>query len=216
MPFNFCMSYSCGKDSTLALHRLIEQGNRPVALVVTVNKDAGRSWFHGIDGETLRLVSGSLGIPLIEAVCEGGDDYEKAFETALTTARDMGATHCAFGDIDIEAHKSWCEARCSSVGLEPAFPLWQQNRLDICNDFIDLGYTGVIKAVSKAHKLPQSLLGKKLDRALIAEIESHGADACGENGEYHTFVCDGPIFSKPVSYQNRGVMESEYAFSMII
>ncbi|MDO5038238.1 diphthine--ammonia ligase [Clostridium sp.] len=196
---NFVLSYSCGKDSTLALYRLIKEGHNPVGLIVTVNKDENKSWFHGIPNEILEEVSKSLEIPLIKVECIG-DNYEDEFEMALKKAKSLGATKCAFGDIDIEAHKKWCTDRCDNVDIGYLFPLWNEGREDLTNEFIDSGFEAIIKCCNNK-ELDSSFLGKTLTKDLVSQIKKRGADPCGENGEYHTFVCSGPIFKNSIEFK---------------
>ena len=196
---NFAISYSGGKDSALALHRMIKQGHKPVALITTVNIEQKRSWFHGIQNELLLAVSSSLNIPLILSECTS-DNYVQAYEQNLDKARKMGADACIFGDIDINEHKSWNEERCKNAGLSCILPLWQQEREALIHEMLAAGFKAVIKIVESS-KLDDSFLGQDLTVSLIDKIKAAGADACGENGEYHTFVYDGPVFSYPVSFE---------------
>lgn len=214
MNESFCMSYSLGKDSTLALYKMIQDGYTPVALVITVN-DEGRSLFHGVDNKLIKRVSESLGIPVIQAVCTP-ENYKEQFSNALIEARKLGATKCVFGDIDIEEHRLWGEEMCSLSGLQPVFPHWQRNREDIAREFVNSGFKAIIKAVSKQYNVPIDYLGKELTNEVFDEFGLLGIDICGENGEYHTFVYDGPMFKEPIRYKNSGVFESEYAYSYII
>jgi len=192
----FVMSYSCGKDSALALYRMLKEGRRPVGLLVMVNEDQQRSWFHGVNMPLLEAVSESLKIPLIICACKS-EDYTRSIELGLNKAQKLGAECAVFGDIDIEEHRTWCTERCAAAGLSATFPLWRQNRLALTQEVIALGFKAVIKCVEKSKADPQ-FLGAALTRELIAQIVAGGADACGENGEYHTFVYDGPIFSFPL------------------
>lgn len=123
----FVMSYSCGKDSALALHRMVQKGHVPVALLVMVNRELGRSWFHGVDRDLLGEISDALGIPLLAAESTG-EAYHIRFEQALRQAKAMGAERCVFGDIDIADHAAWGRARCEAAGMEAEFPLWQEDR----------------------------------------------------------------------------------------
>ena len=196
---NFAMSYSGGKDSALAMYEMTQQGHTPVALITTVNAADQRSWFHGIPTELLKAVAESLRVPLV--FCENGPtDYTEAFEKALKNAWEMGAEACAFGDIDIADHQAWDEERCASAGLVCVLPLWGKARDVVLNEMLAAGFKAVVKIVDKS-KLDESFLGQTLTPALIEQIKAAGADACGEYGEYHTFVYDGPGFAHPVPFE---------------
>ena len=192
----FAMSYSCGKDSTLALHKMIGEGHVPVCLVIMVNKKENRSYFHGADMEMLRKYETALGLPVILCPSDGAD-YHMAFEEGLRRAKAMGAEAAAFGDIDIEGNRRWEEERCEHTGLIPFFPLWQCGREDTVCEVIRLGYRCVIKSLNPT-LLPESLLGRYIDEDSIQVMEEAGIDICGENGEYHTLTVDGPVFRTPL------------------
>lgn len=193
----FAMSYSCGKDSTLALHKMLEQGHEPVCLIIMINESAGRSYFHGADYSMLELYSDSLSLPVIPCPTQG-KTYHLAFEEGLRKAKAMGAEAACFGDIDIEQNRQWEEDRCRAVGLCPYFPLWQRGREENVYELISLGYKCLIKSINRT-VLPETLLGKYIDSDSISVMKSAGIDICGEMGEYHTLAVDGPIFSKPLA-----------------
>ena len=193
----FVTSYSGGKDGALALCRMIDEGHRPVALITTVNAAQARSWFHGIREELMCAVSRSMDIPILFCRC-GPDNYVQAFEQSLDEARQMGAEACVFGDIDIADHRAWNETRCANAGLEPVLPLWQADRESLVRELIDRGFRALIKTVSDS--LDASFLGQDLTLPLLDELKAAGACPCGENGEYHTFVYDGPIFAHPIAF----------------
>lgn len=201
---NFVTSYSGGKDSALALCRMIEQGHNPVALITTINSEQKRSWFHGIQNELLFAVSRSLNIPMI--FCESNqDNYIQVFEQSLDKALKMGADACVFGDIDIEEHKLWNEERCEKVGLKLVLPLWQEKRETLVREMLAKNFKAVIKIIDS--NLDISFLGQDLTDLLIDKIKATGADPCGENGEYHTFVYDGPIFTYPVLFEKGKIID---------
>jgi len=202
---NFAISYSGGKDSALALYRMIEQGHRPVAMITTVNHDQDRSWFHGIQHELLNKVSESLNIPIIVCLCKP-EEYAESFENGLKEAKALGAEACVFGDIDIEGHLEWNQIRCQEAGLKCILPLWQEEREALVKEFVDCGFRAIIKIV-QLKNLDESFLGKTLTYDIIEQIKSTGSDPCGENGEYHTFVFDGPIFSRPISFSENGIID---------
>lgn len=195
----FVMSYSCGKDSTLALHNMIRQGHEPVALITMVNQDVDRSFFHGADYKMLQAYSGALGIPILITPAVG-KNYHLAMEKSLRKAIALGAEIACFGDIDIDENRAWCEERCKNAGIKSAFPLWQRDRAENIYELVDLGYKCLIKSINNT-LLPKELLGKVIDRTVIDTMRSSGIDICGENGEYHTLVMDGPIFHKPLAYK---------------
>ncbi len=206
----FVMSYSCGKDSTLALHKMIEQGHQPVCLLVMINEEADRSYFHGADRAMLELYGEALGIPMI--LCPtAGENYHLAFEEGLRKAKSMGAEAAAFGDIDIEGNRQWEEERCKNTGFVPYFPLWQKGRQENVYELMRLGYKCLIKSINVTI-LPKEILGEYIDDASIEVMESAGIDICGENGEYHTLTVDGPVFKKPLSFQTGRILEfGDYA-----
>lgn len=205
----FVMSYSCGKDSTLALHKMLNQ-YESAALIVMINKDVNRSYFHGADQGMLKQYEEALGIPMICAPAEGRD-YHLAMEEALKKAKAMGAELACFGDIDIEENRAWGEERCKNAGLKPVFPLWQKDRRQNVYELLELVYQCLIKSINNT-LLPKSLLGRILDEDAVREFSKCGIDVCGENGEYHTLATDGPVFYKPLSFQVGDVLEfGDYA-----
>jgi len=210
----FVVSYSCGKDSTLALNRVLNEGFVPCAILVTINKKTKKSWSHEMPRNILDQVSKSLQIPLIISECEG-NDYADAFEKALSNSKSMGAEACVFGDIDIEEHRNWCTERCNNVGLEAVFPLWKGDREQIAMEFIEAGFKAVIKTVD-LNRVGESILGRPFTKEIIEEIKRFGADPCGENGEYHTFVFDGPIFKFPIQFSTKGTLKKDHYEGIII
>jgi len=192
----FAISYSGGKDGALALYRAIQSGMEPVMLIVTYNTDESRSWFHGIPENTLKEIAGSLEIP-VTIVRTTGERYAQDFETALRAAGAAGAQCCVFGDIDLQAHFDWCSARCEAAGLQALFPLWQESREKMVKEFIGAGFKAVITIVD-TKQLDPIFLGRELSLETAEEIKAAGADICGENGEYHTFVTGGPLFKKDI------------------
>lgn len=201
MKKKFVVSYSCGKDSTLSLYRMIKDGHTPVALLVTVDKKVLRSWFHGIPDKLLKDVSKSLDIPLVLVASNGKENYGETFVEALKKIKEeMGAEACVFGDIDLMAHRTWCEDKCEKAGLEAIFPLWEEDREALTYEFIDSGFKTVIKNV-KLSILGEEFLGEVLTKDVVERLKAAGSDACGENGEYHTFVFDGPLFKERINFE---------------
>lgn len=207
MGIKVVVSFSGGKDSMLSLHKAISQGYEPIALMTTVNKNKGDSWFHDISADLLKQVSSATSIPLLLVECDG-DNYESIFEAALKNMKNLGAEACVFGDIDIEHHRQWGEDRCKNTELKAIFPLWQEEREALVKEFIDLGYKAIIKKVNLKN-MNADFLGETLSYNLLDKIRETGSDVCGENGEYHTFVYDGPLFSKKINLKNTGEVINE-------
>ena len=203
----FVASYSGGKDSVLAVYRAVNAGLRPMGLMTTYNMDSKRSWFHGMDEGVLQRAAESMGMPLT-LIRTSGASYAESFESALLEAKAGGAEVCVFGDIDIEGHLDWCSERCVNTGLVPFFPLLGAQRRDVAYEFADAGFSAIIKTVDTS-RLPGSVLGRIISRGVLDEIESSGADICGENGEYHTFVFDGPLFSRTVPFEVKETVDWE-------
>ena len=200
----FVMSFSGGKDSVLALYRMVKRGYEPIALLTTVKENEDTSWTHGLNKGFLKSISDSLDIPLLTVECNVGE-YEKKFELELNRAKEMGASMCVYGDIDIDEHLKWGYDRCRAVNLKAEFPLWQEKREDLVYEFIESGFTTIIKVVNLKY-MGEKFLGKKLTKSVVEEIKATGSDPCGENGEYHTFVVDGPIFKEEVKFENNGII----------
>ncbi len=206
----FVLSYSFGKDSTLSLHKMIEQGHTPIGLLVMVNENLKRSFFHGVDYDLMQKISTCLDIPLLIGKSDG-QDYNVVMEHQLRVANNMGAEVIVFGDIDISDHKTWCEERCEIADVKAVFPLWQKPREEIVNEVIECGYNAIIKTINN-EKLDKSFLGRTITPELIDELKADypEVDVCGEYGEYHTLVVDGPIFKTKLEYE----IKEQYDFGV--
>lgn len=201
----FVMSYSGGKDSILSLHRLIKSGHTPIALIVMYNEEMKRSWFHGIDDDLLDKISLSLQIPVWKSKSVA-KNYRDVMLQTLKQAKEKGADFVAFGDIDIEEHRDWYLPICKEAGLTAEFPLWKEDREKLVRETVELGYRCVIKCVSN-EKLGQEFLGKALSDEVLSAMKEKGVDLCGENGEYHTVVLDGPLFSFPIETEVKEIID---------
>lgn len=210
----FIAAFSTGKDSILALHRMVEAGHEPAGLLIMYNTGAERSWFHGADHKLIERISESLGIPVYYGASDG-EDYIEVFEEQLVKAVENGVEACVFGDIDIENHREWDEARCRAAGIKAVLPLWQESREALVRETIAAGYTCIIKCLHK-EQLPESFLGKALSSQVLDEMENYGIDLCGENGEYHTVVLDGPLFKKKIDYSLGEILELQYVTAIEI
>jgi len=210
----FIASYSGGKDSVFSIYKSIKKGLIPNTLLTTCDPKNKHSWFHNIQYDLLNKASKALDIPLFIVNTEEGK-YTSDFEDALYSLKQKGSDVCVFGDIDIEAHKSWCNDRCVNVGLKSSFPLWNMNRKEIVHEFIEVGFKALITVIN-AEKMDSKHIGKVLTHELIEELEKSGTDVCGEQGEYHTFVFDGPIFKNALDLKEEKIIENKNQIRLII
>ena len=198
-PF-FC-SWSGGKDSCLALYRAIQSKGIPEALFTMLHEDGERSGSHGLPLDLIKAQAEALGIPLV--VRESSwEDYEDNFLSVIRRFKEQGIECGVFGDIDLEEHREWVERVCSTEAIRPYEPLWKEARQKILNEFLDLGFKAKV-IVTKQGTLDNSFLGRTLDLQVIADMVEAGIDASGEEGEYHSVVIDGPIFSFPVYLEEK-------------
>ena len=205
------ISFSGGKDSILALHKVIEKGYIPVALLITIDSSDESSYFHYIKLKDLKKISESLNIRLIPVVTTAENYEEKYVKTLMEIKEKEGISACVFGDIDICHHREWGERISTLAGIESIFPLWNQEREVLIKEFIDLGYEAIIKKID-LNSLPVEFLGKRIVFSLLEELKVKDVDFCGENGEYHTIVIDGPLFSKKLFTKKKRVFfRKQYA-----
>ncbi len=190
------VSWSGGKETSLACYRVMKSGKCNIrCLLNMVSEDGKRSRSHGIRVSLLRLQSEALGIPVIQKRTTWGN-YEEVFKRAVSGLRKQGIDTGIFGDIDIAEHRDWVEKVCGETGIKPLFPLWQENREKLLEEFINTGFMAVIVA-AKAGTLGDDWLGLEIGDGVVQKLKSlSGIDLCGEKGEYHTLVTDGPIFKK--------------------
>ena len=194
------MCWSGGKDSALALHCLLEEGRRVSALLTTVTEDYDRISMHGVRSCLLQAQAESLGIPLERVLIPGDCPHEVYAERMVEALRrqiQTGVRQAAFGDVFLEDVRQYRVDNLSVVGMTAVFPLWAQDTGDLARRFIELGFRAIITCVD-SQKLDGAFAGRQYDRQFLADLPD-GADPCGENGEFHSFVYAGPIFRKPVA-----------------
>jgi len=212
-PF-FC-SWSGGKDSCLALYHAIQAGSKPRFLLTILDETGERSRSHALPVALLEKQAQALGIPLITRSAPWVD-YEKNFIDALHEFSKQSIQYGVFGDIDLEDHLAWCRRVCEYADIETYHPLWQRERSDLLNEFIALGFKATIISV-KQGTLSTDFLGQTIDTVFLEEIKNQGIDICGEKGEYHTVVTDGPIFSNavPIKAQKRTLIDGYWFLEVV-
>jgi uncharacterized protein (TIGR00290 family) len=199
---NAIFNWSGGKDSALSLYYILREKEFNVqSLVTTVNVDKDRISMHAVRNSLLEKQAESIGLPLYKVrVSEmpSMEEYNMQMHSMLTVFKAQGVTHSIFGDIFLEDLKEYRDQKLAQVDIQGHYPLWKRNTSELLNEFIALGFRTVIVCVN-AKYLDDSFLGRELDQDFLNDLP-HGVDPCGENGEFHTFVFEGPIFKNPIQF----------------
>ena len=191
-------SWSGGKDSCLALYKAMKSGYRVKYLLNFISKEYKRCCFHGVEADLLKLQAERIGIPLVQKeVSPDMQRYEEEFKKAVSGLKNEGLDSMIFGDVYLLDHASWVERVCGELGIKPIEPLWNIPALKVFEEFIGLGFKSIVVSC-KADVLGKEFIGRYIDRAMVDEFIARGVCPCGENGEFHTFVFDGPIFKKSI------------------
>lgn len=196
------MNWSGGKDSALALYLLQQQNTPPLTLFTTLNKAFQRISMHGVRLPLLQAQAQALNLPLkIVDIPEqvSMEQYNQLMQQALIPFKEQGITHSVFGDIFLEDLKAYREEQLAKLGLEAHFPLWGKPTSQVMKEFLQLGFKTLVVAAN-AKLLDKSFVGRVIDKQFLEDLPEH-VDPCGENGEFHTFVFDGPNFSHPIPFQ---------------
>ena len=196
MQKSFVMSWSGGKDSALAYFRAVLDGHVPLALFTMFEEDGSKSRSHGLPLNVMEAQAERMGLPLIIGKA-GWANYEKEFIGHLKKFKQQGIEMGVYGDIDLEDHLQWIKKVSAEAEMDLYHPLWKEPRKDLLKELIEEGFKAVITVVDTA-RVGEQFLGREFTLELIDELEALGIDACGEEGEFHTVIVDGPIFVEPV------------------
>jgi diphthine-ammonia ligase len=210
-------SWSGGKDCCLALYRAKKAGIDIRFLVNMVTENGVRSCSHGIRASVIKKQAGALGISIVQKPTTT-DTYEKVFVDTLKELKNKGVTDGVFGDIDFNPHREWNERVCGGAGIKLHLPLWLEDQNVLMEEFISAGFKSVVVAV-KADLLGKEFLGRTVDKQFIADLAKlgKGITPCGEAGEFHTLVVDGPIFQKQLGIvESKKVSRGEHHFQEIL
>ena len=197
MNKNCFVSWSGGKDSCLALFRAMSQGYKPKMLFTMFSIENDVSSAHRLNEDIIKAQVNALDLESTIGRAKF-EDYEAVFVKNLEAFKSQDIQYGIFGDIDLDEHRKWEETVCEKAQMTAVLPLWQEDRKKLVKEFIDLGFKAKIVVVNKTMMSPE-FLGRDLSHELLEEIEKTGADVCGENGEYHTVVYDGPLFKTPLN-----------------
>ncbi|ATP41630.1 adenosine nucleotide hydrolase [Solibacillus sp. R5-41] len=210
----FVASWSGGKDSALAYYRALQLGMIPKKVLTMFEDEVEISKSHALPLNVVQAQVNRLGVPLFIKHASW-NTYEVQFIDAMDTFRAEGITHGVFGDIDLEDHLNWVQTTCAKSDIVAVHPLWNMPRRSVVEELLEAGFESWIIVVNTT-MMPASYVGKRLTKELMEELEVAGIDSCGENGEFHTIVVDGPIFSKRVPISISAPIErGNYVFSPV-
>jgi len=197
------VSWSGGKDSCLACYKALQKGLEGSCLLNFIPKDGGYA-SHGSNPKLMFAQSQAIGIPIIQKEVSW-ETYEEGFKIVARTLKENGVDGIVFGDIDVSEHLDWVVRVCNDVGILYMEPLWHLDRKQILEDFINAGFRAIVVNI-KADIFGVEWLGRLVDEAFIEDLQKlqshYSFDICGELGEYHTLVIDGPIFKKRINLLN--------------
>ena len=213
MTIPVVLCWSGGKDSALALDQLRrEKTFEVVALLTTLSREFERIAMHGVRRQLLELQAESIGIPLRQVWISqgaGNAEYEAAMACELKRLHDQGVATVAFGDLFLQDIRQYRERQMGELNMQPIFPIWGRNTQSLAQEFVNAGFRGLTTCIDTT-ALPESFCGRELTHEFFRELPT-ATDPCGENGEYHTFVFDGPSFSRPLEIR-RGELHRDGQF----
>ncbi|WP_308005190.1 diphthine--ammonia ligase [uncultured Chryseobacterium sp.] len=205
-------NWSSGKDSALALYKILKEEKFEVtSLLTSINKEFQRISMHGVQVSLLEKQAESLGFPLIKMELPKEPtmkEYRELMSKTMNDLKSQGITHSIFGDIFLEDLKKYREDQLRSIGMEGVFPLWKINTTDLIREFLDLGFKTIVTCVNETY-LDKSFAGRIIDEDFIKDLPEN-VDVCGENGEFHTFTFNGPIFKNPVEFEIGEIVKKTY------
>ncbi len=205
------INWSGGKDSSLCLYKAKGQGFYPEALLTSVNKIHNRISMHGVRTELLQQQAVSIGLPLhtIELPEQPGmQEYETLMQQKVAELKDIGFTHALFGDIYLEDLKRYREEQLHQQNIECLFPLWKTDTRQLMQEFLAAGFKAIVVCINEKF-LNKDFCGRLIDESFVQDLPA-GVDVCGENGEYHSFVYDGPVFRQPIAFEKGSIVYRRY------
>lgn len=215
MKTKVLMSWSGGKDSALALYYILKDSNYEIiSLITTVTEGYDRISMHGVRNELLELQAKEIGLPLHKIIIPqkcSNEDYQSIMSVEMTHFKEIGINHVIFGDIYLEDIRQYREEQLSKLDMKAIFPLWGIDTKQISDTFIKEGFKTIISCVD-TNAIDKKFSGRIYDNDLLNDLPE-SCDVCGENGEFHTFLFDGPIFKNKISIKTgRQTMREERFF----
>ncbi|WGH75592.1 diphthine--ammonia ligase [Tenacibaculum tangerinum] len=196
-------NWSSGKDSALAFYKILQQKEYEVQKLITnVNQDYQRVSMHGLHEDLLDAQANSIGVPLEKIYFPAEvtmEMYNLKMKEKTAALKSEGLHYAIFGDIFLEDLRAYRDSKLQEVGITGVYPLWKQDTKELLREFLALGFKTITVCVN-AKLLGEEFVGRLIDEDFINELPE-GIDVCGENGEFHTFCYDGPIFKKPVAFE---------------
>ena len=208
---SYISSWSGGKDSCLACYLALGQGYKISHLVNFVSQEFNRVSFHGTEARLIQLQSQAIGIPLLQKPTTG-KGYEQAFKEAVKSLLPNGIKGMVFGDIFLQEHRDWVERVCNDLGIEAVKPLWNKKTENVLTDFIAAGFEAIVVS-ARAELIDEEWVGRWVSRDFLQYLKAKDIDICGENGEYHTLVVNGPLFKRRIEViETRTIKRDNYWF----
>lgn len=205
-------NWSSGKDSALALYKILKEDKFEVACLLTsINEEYQRISMHGVHVSLLEQQASSIGFPLIKMEIPkepSMDQYRDIMNKTMTDIKSQGITHSIFGDIFLEDLRKYREDQLMNIEMEAVFPLWKKDTTHLINEFLELGFKTIVTCVNETY-LDKSFAGRIIDESFIRDLPKN-IDPCGENGEFHTFTFDGPIFKNPIQFKVGEIVKKTY------
>jgi len=206
---SYLVSWRGGKYGCFACYEAIRQGYKVSHLVNFISQEFHRVRVHGTEAKLIQLQSQALGIPLLQKETTW-DRYAQELKEAVRSLVPRSIKGMVFGDIYLQEHKDWVERVCGEIGIEAMEPLWGRNTEEVVSDFIDSGFEAVIVS-AKSELIGREWIGHGVDKDFVNYLSNMGIDHCGESGEYHTLVVNGPIFGSRIEItQSRTIQRDNH------
>ena len=205
-------NWSSGKDSALALYKILQEEEYDIiGLLTSINTQYQRISMHGVRVLLLEAQAESIGLPLHKLEIPEMptmEVYDEVMKNKMLELQSAGVTHSVFGDIFLEDLRKYREEKLAVADIDGVFPLWKKDTSALIQEFLSLGFKTIVTCVNERY-LDQSFVGRIIDEQFINDLPDN-VDVCGENGEFHTFTFDGPIFSQPIAFEIGEIVHRKY------